>query len=450
MVLQSGQILESFDFHMVLFGEISGRVVDQNKEPVPGIAVFLAVQEYVSGALRAVFTGAATTDDQGQYRLGRVQGGRAYVVLAKRRTLNLPAISDAPADVKLRRPAVLPTYYPNSRSFEGAETVILRDGEQREGVDIRLLRTPSFCVEGTMEGGTDPSKLQFGIAETQPTSGTSGNGGFYNSSPGGKPGTDGKVRICDLHPGDHELTLNQYSKPGTGLDFFGSAVVTITDRDVQNVRVSARPRIAFSGETVWDGPAPDPPMDGTLKLSLQALSRTERGFADSSLPGQFSIPNGLFSDDFSVRVTGVPKGVYIKDMTYGGRSILYEPLRLGSSMGDGGLRILLARNGGMASARVTDKDGNPVPDCSVVMVPASAANEAILSAAFTTGKTNTQGTWTSSMLAPGKYYVLATNDGIDKSVETVAMLWAARTRGQEVDLSPNGTANVTLTPRSIK
>jgi hypothetical protein len=83
-------------------------------------------------------------------------------------------------------------------------------------------------------------------------------------------------------------------------------------------------------------------------------------------------------------------------------------------------------------------------------VPASASNEAILSAAFTTGKTNSQGTWTSAMLAPGKYYILATNDGIDKSVETVTKLWAARTRGQEVDLSPNGTANLTLTPQSIK
>ena len=34
--LEQGQELENFDFQLVLPGEVSGKVVDQNKEPVPG------------------------------------------------------------------------------------------------------------------------------------------------------------------------------------------------------------------------------------------------------------------------------------------------------------------------------------------------------------------------------------------------------------------------------
>ena len=45
VVLQPGQNLESFDFKLVVFGTISGKVLDQNKEPVPGVTLFLAVQE---------------------------------------------------------------------------------------------------------------------------------------------------------------------------------------------------------------------------------------------------------------------------------------------------------------------------------------------------------------------------------------------------------------------
>ena len=449
--LQAGQDLEAFDFHLVLMGQISGRVVDQNKEPVPRVTVFLVVREYVSGALRAVFSGAASTDDQGEYHLDRVLAGRSYVVLAQKGYKGLEAISDAPADPKLRRPAVVPTFYPNSRSIEGAESLVLRSGEQRDGVDIRLVRTPSFCLEGAVEGGSGPAGLNFSIAETQPTSGTSGNGGFYYARPGGNPGLDGKIRICDLHPGDYELTVQQYAKDRQGSSpFFGSTLVTVADKDLQNVRVSARPRIPLAGEVVWDGPAPDAPLDAKLRVDLQAISRTERGNFDSDIPGAFSVEGGLLMDDFGLQVSKVPMGVYIKDITYGGHSILYESLRLGSAMGDAGLRIVVARDGGTANARVTDKDGNPVAECSIVMMPASAGNEATLAAALTTGKTDLRGAWSSASLAPGKYYALATNDAIDRSPETIAKLWRARVRAQEVEINSNGTAAMTLTVKGIE
>jgi hypothetical protein len=457
--LQAGQELESFDFHLVLMGQISGRVVDQNKEPVPGSTVFLVVREYVAGALRAVFTGAANTDDRGEYHLNRVLAGRSYVVLAQRGYKGLEAISDAPADPQLRRPAVVPTYYPNSRSIDGAQALVLRSGEQRDGVDIRMVRSPSFCLEGMVEGGSRPEDLHFDIAEAQPGNGTSGNGGFYYARPGGSPGPDGKIRICDLHPGDYELTVQPAKGRGAGVGadgplgstpFFGSTLVTVADRDLQNVRVTAHPRIPLAGEVVWDGPAPEEPLPGKLTVDLHAVTRTEFGSFDSTIPGAFSVEGGLLMDDFGLQVRNVPASVYIKDITYGGRSILYEPLRLGSTMGDAALRIVVARDGGTASARVTDKDGNPVAECSIVLMPASAANEATLAAALTTGKTDLRGTWSSASLAPGKYYAVATSDGIDKSPETIARLWRARTGAQEVDISPNGRAMVTLVPRGLE
>ncbi len=449
--LRAGQDIAGFDFHMVFPGQISGRVTDQNKEPVPGIAVFLVVREYVVGALRSVFTGVAITDDRGEYRLGQVLAGRSYVVLARKGWGKLDAISDAPADPKLRRPAVVPTYYPNSQSMDGAEALVLRSGEQREGVDIRLARAPAFCLEGVLEGGGSAADLTFGISEVQPASGRSGSGGLYYAVPGGKPGADGKVRICDLHPGDYEVSATQYARSSLGSSpFFGSTLVTIADKDLQNVRVSARPRIPLAGTVVWDGPAPETPLDAKLQVDFEAATRTERGSFESTIPGEFSVEGGLLMDEFGLQVSNVPKGLYVKDIAYGGRSILYEPLRLGSSMGDAGLRIVVARDGGMASARVTDKDGNPVADCAVVLMPASASNEGTLAAALTTGKTDMGGAWSSAALPPGKYYALATSVGLDRSPETIAKLWRARTGAQEIEISPNGTAAVTLTPKGLE
>jgi hypothetical protein len=443
----------------VIQGQISGKVVDQNKEPVVGISVFLVAREYFHGALRAVFAGAGYTDDQGEYRLQRVQPGRAYTVMASRKYRPLPAISDSPLEPELRLPAVVPTYYPNARSVEGAEALVLRPGEQREGVDVRLTRSAAFCLDAVLEGNSGPGTVHFSIAETQPASGRSGNGGFYTAIPSGASGPDGKVRICDLHPGDYELSVHEGGGMA-GATQFGATFVTIGDRDVAGVRVGLRPRIPVSGEVVFDGVAPEPPPTATpdlalpstakLRLDVEAITRTERGSVQSEIPGQFQFTGGLLMDEYALDIGGVPPGAYVKDVTNGGRSILYQTLRVGSALGDGGLRVILARDGGTVSARVADKDGNPVADCTVAVLPATADNEAVFAALVRNGKTNQSGAWTSPTLAPGKYFVLATSETVDRSPETTGKLWKARNRGEEVEIAPNSNASATLAPKPLE
>ena len=450
VVLAPGQELNGVDFRLVIQGQISGKVVDQNNEPVVGIAVYLVAREYSYGALRAVFAGAGYTDDQGAYRLQRVPPGRAYAVMAQRRWRTLPAISDSPLDAALRLPAVLPTYYPNARSIDGAEAVVLRPGEQREGVDIRLTRSAAFCLDGVLEGNRGPGALHFNIAETQPHSGRSGDGAMYTATPGGTSGPDGKVRICDLHPGEYELSVAEFNPGGMGgATQFGATIVTIGDRDVAGVRVGLRPRIPVSGEVVFDGPAPEPPLTGKLRLDVEAITRTERGNAQASIPGEFAFEGGLVMDAFGLDIGGVPAGVYVKDVTYGDQSILYQPLRVGSAMGNAGLRVILGRDGGSVGTRVADKDGNPVADCTVVILPATSPNEAVFAAAVKTGKTDQAGAWSSATLAPGKYFVLATSGTVDRSPETIGKLWKARSRGEEVEIAPNGKVSATLSPKSL-
>jgi hypothetical protein len=317
-------------------------------------------------------------------------------------------------------------------------------------VDIRLVRTPSFCLEGAIDGASGPAKLHFQITETQPTSGSHEGGGFYTAVPNGTSSADGKLRICDLHPGDYELTVNAARDQTGETPFFGATTVTVTDIDLQNVRVTARPRIPLSGEVVWDGPAPDPPLEAKLPIFLEALSRTERGDVQAPIPGAFEFTGGMVMDDFRLQVRPVPKGVYIKEITYGDRNILYEPLRVGRAMGNSGLRVVLARNGGTIATKVADKDGNPVPECAIVVMPGGLASDGAFAAALVTGRTDQAGRWSSATLAPGTYHVLATNDAINKTPETISKILASRSRAQEVDLNPNGAPTLNLTVKGIE
>ncbi len=381
VALAAGQDLASIDFELRLHGQISGRIIDQNSEPVPEIAVFLVAREYSLGALRYVFASMARTDDRGEYVLNRVEPGRAYLVLAQKRRQQLDPISEAPANPRLRKLTPVATYYPGTTSVEGAQPLRPDPGERRERVDIRMLRAPSFCVEGALEAGSGPKSLRFEIADRQPSSGASGNGAMYIASPSGVSGPDGRVRICDLTPGDHQFSvLENPTAAGAYPAFFGRVQVTITDHDVGGITAAAPPRVPVPGEVAWSDTPPDSPDPSNLSIIIQPLTRAgwrgEVQSAKCSIPGRFSF-DGMLVDEYSIRINGVPAGAYVKDITYGGRSIRHEPLRVGSAIGEGGLRIILARDGGTVSAKVADKDGNPLgeigpnADVRVTLQPAS-------------------------------------------------------------------------------
>jgi hypothetical protein len=451
VTLQAGQELTGIDIRLPPQCEISGKVVDENDEPLAGITVFLVAREYSSGTLRLVFASASTTDDQGKYTLRvRVEAGRAYLLLAQKRQRQLPAISEAPDDPKLRKRVPVPTYYPDAKTPEGAQAVVLRVGERRENVDIRILKTPSYCIEGLLGGPNGPADLNFQMTIQQPTSGASGSGAFYTVSPGGRLGQDGRIRICDLHPGDYELSVMKWPASGRGApELFDSTTLMIADRDLVNVRLAARPGSPVAGEVAWEGAAPEKPVEAVITMDLRSMTRTVYPTGKSSLPGQFSFP-GLLQDEYSIQTRGLPDGLYVKDVTYGGQSVLGKALRVGSAMGDAGLRVVVARDGGSVSARVTDKDGKPVGDCSVMLLPAGASSEAALATAMQSGQTDQNGAWTSSTLAPGRYFALASYASIDRSPETIGKLWRARSRAKEIALEPNMTAQVTLEPREIE
>ncbi len=439
--MSAGQSRIPVDFKLQPLGQISGTVLDENKEPVPGTQVTLVAREYRSGALRHVFASPGRTNDQGEYTVSRVPPGRAYLLLAQKYEAKLDAVSNAPAKAELRKRATAPMYYPDSATPEGAQAVILRPGEQREGLDFRLRRTPSYCLEGVLEGSSGPAALNFSVEGLPATSGLSGNGALYRSPPGGRTGPDGKIRLCDLYPGEFKITASSDTS-------FGTVTVAITDRDVVSLHIPATPPVVVPGEVLLDGPAPEKPTDARLMFSLRPTTRppsrdevlSARGVA---IPGEFAFQS-LFIDDYEVTVRGVPSGWYVKDITYGGRSILNRLFHPGSAIGNSPLRVTVARDGGFVRAQVADKDGKPVPDCFVILMPEHWASEADLAARIVSGWAGTDGVYASPTLAPGKYLALLSETVNDNTPESIARFASLRLKAKEVDVAPGKTVEVKL------
>ena len=446
----AGSDVTSLELTLTPAAGISGKVFNEDGDPLPGVDVIPLLREYSLGSLRYKAGASAQTNDKGEYALRTVLTGRGYILMARPRIEKLDALSESPADPALRKKVLAPTFFPASAAVDGALPIVLATGEQRESADIRVLRAPSYCIEGVAAAGGSPASLYVRVAEPQPSMGGETSLSLL-APPAGKSGPDGKFRICGLHPGNYALEAYQLEGNPARAISFGRTPVAIGDHDLRDVAVTAQSAVTLRGEVVWGDPTPDKPVESKLRILLTPVLRAlfDREYSvrvhDILIPSQFESA-GVLADDFQVQLTFLPDGTYIKDVTYAGSSVLHAPLRLGGASGGGEprLHVVLGRDGGSVRARAADRDGKPVQKANVYLMPAGVASEAELAETVVSGGTDSDGVWTSKLLAPGKYTVLTSTADIDRSPEGIAKLWSARSRAKAIEIGPKATAEVTL------
>ncbi|MBZ5581576.1 MAG: carboxypeptidase-like regulatory domain-containing protein [Acidobacteriia bacterium] len=455
--LTGGQDLASADFAVEVPGSISGNITGPEKEPLAGISVLLIEKAYRNSRTAYGQSSGTTTDAKGRYTLAlNVRPGRSYAILARPMVRSLAPTSTAPKDPEERKLILTPTYYPNATTAESAQTVSLRSGEDLENVNIRMAESKSYCAEGIALAEGSPAALEFELSEAQTTNtGLTGAGGFTILPPRGTTANDGKLRICDLHPGEYFLRVappGAWNRPGApGL--YAAVPLTITDHDLADIRVNAIPGMQISGEVVWDGEPPANPPDVRIRIVASPVMLNRNVVqVERLLPGRFTLDR-LPVEEYSLRMATLPpSGFYIKDVTYGGVSIWRNTIGFftpGGAFGGAGMKVTVAADGGTISAMVADKDGNPVQSASVCFLPAPAGTPAELANGFTCTSSDAAGSAMSGTLAPGKYRVLAAPVPIDRSAANIDRLWGARLIGQEVELAPKGSMRVNLTPISL-
>lgn len=441
------------DFLLQPTAAISGRVLDHKGEPVANASVFLVVRDYQHSQLRYIYSSMTKSDDEGHYSIMNVDAGRAYILEASNSSPDLNSSAHDPVDIKLRKRTDIPTWYPEGDSPESGLVMSFAPGEHMQSVDIRLRESVSYCIDGVLLGPNGPAALTYSLRELEPESDIVGGSGFFATPPTASADAHGQFRTCRLHPGLYRLqTFPAFEM--TGPSFLGETEIAIQDKDAHNVRVIARPKLDVPGEIAWDGKAPDQPFEGKIAVSLEPLGRAyfsseiNGTHQEVSVPGIFQFSSMLMGD-YLVRLRHLPEGSYVKEVAYGGFSVLHSPLSVGARSGTG-LHVVLARDGGTIQANVTDKDGNPVPDCNLVILPATAFTPADVADLLLLAQTDQYGAYTSNMLAPGKYLIWSTTGGIDHSEECIRSILSAKNLAKEIDLPISGAVQVKIQPISLQ
>ncbi|MEO8484621.1 MAG: carboxypeptidase-like regulatory domain-containing protein [Acidobacteriota bacterium] len=173
-------------------GIVTGRVVDETGEPIPGVDVRVFQRTFVAGHPRWRFAVRAITDDRGTYRLATLTPGDYLVCvpatvnstpsdlatgeLSQTYLLTMTATGAAPMDFRPATTAVpgsdvrlssilsfpgLPpasgawttfttTYYPSANGMSDAAIIKVAAGRERTGVDIVVHAQPTWQVSGSV------------------------------------------------------------------------------------------------------------------------------------------------------------------------------------------------------------------------------------------------------------------------------------------------------------
>lgn len=352
-------------------GVIFGRVVDEEGDPLPNVAVHGLAYDYTRPAPALRSLAKASSDDRGEFRLFDLRPGRYYV--------------QAVASDQAR--AVL--YHAGASDVTQASPVDLAPGAEVGGIDFRLGKPPLYRIMGrVVEAQTGQPLRAVIVAEA-----------------GGAPGWrysvqcdgDGAFAISGVRPGGYHLSVTQNSGPRV---MWAEQSVLVSGRDVEGVQLAAAPSAEIPGTVAVEGPRPVKPLN--LRVTLDPAERF--GFSETALPkpdGTFTITAGPLL--FALQVIGIPPELYLRDIRFGAEDA--STGRLDVRRGAAPLNLVLAPNPGRIGGTVETAGGKPAAGVLVAITPADPAMRRY--DLTRTVYADADGRFLAVSFAPGDYQVFA-------------------------------------------
>jgi Carboxypeptidase regulatory-like domain len=493
IVTGPGKNSENVRFPLARSAVISGVVTDEWGDPVRDAQILLFEYGLTSGSRDSHIANRAATNDLGQYRLAHLHTGNYTVmVIAKPwyassqfgpRFIQNPPEGDGvafvpeawsqishPSDatspiLDVAYPAI---YFPNALSLAEAGKLSLTPGAVIIA-DFALHPVPSAHL--FVRTPAAPSSA--GPDDTQPADPVNINVarkiGEYveDAAPVRREIAPGLTELSGIPPG--EVTITSITQQDSGsttfsqtLDLSGNRELDLTPRgghsDVSGTvllpTTPSPPATAPAGAQIVEDPriqtSSDDPAEGeasisegagqvATRLQFRSAKTGESYAADVSVDGSFSLasaslPPGTyevsFPDDFahqvaSMEATGAKVSGRTIDISGG------EPVRL----------VVHVAEANCSVSGVVVKDGKPVAGAMLLLVPQDPTQDP---ATFHRDESDSDGTFMLGGVFPGRYTLLAIENGWDLEWASASVLFKYLPNGIPVDLRPGATPAFTV------
>jgi len=384
--LDPGQHVHDLVVRLTPQAVISGRVIDEDGEPVANLSVQLCQYVYGGGRPKLDTSGFASTNDLGEYRLFDLAPGRYY--------LGASPQNDADAE-----DGYAPTFYPASTDPAGATTLDVRPGTQLRGVDITLIKVRTVLLRGRAILPEKGPRIQQVNVELTPRDQARR---FFGAS---SPALDaqGAFEFRGVIPGAYFL-IAQSSQDGRS--YGARQAIDVGQTNIDNLVLELIPipevkgQLQIEGRTVAN-------LAG-IHIMLEPEGNEYLGWPGGSLhnDGSFTLSN-IAAAHYQLHMNGLTEDYYIKSASLGDKDVLESGLD-GARLGTGALTIVVSSLGGQVEGVVLNADEQPAAGAAVVLVPEAARRSQ--SRLYKEVTTDQYGRFDIKGIAPGDYKLFAWED----------------------------------------
>ena len=391
ITLKAGETRADIDITLHRSRAISGRVVDEDGEPLAGIPlrVFRA-----PGGQPVGMIGQRQTDDQGRFRVFNLRPGQYFLCAAPNHEITF---QDHSTGARPRRPVA--TCHP-SATGDALGRAIAVTGDV-DGIEIRVARPPALTISGTVLDDTGVPAAGATVMLSQTWRGQGGGSGI--------PMTEGSTfTISNVPPGRyllHATIGGDRAKPSPDARW-AAVELTVGTADIESIVLTLARPARVNGRVLFEDGAPEE----ITAISVQAepsLLAASRGPAITVGRDHRFEATGIFGPSV-LRVSGLPGGWIVKSIRYRGTDVTNVPTEFRT--GPDELEILLTRRVATLSGRVVDGLGNVVQAGRVVLAPADPAQWRAGSIRNSV-RVSSNGRFTFRPMAAGEYLVVALSEG---------------------------------------
>jgi hypothetical protein len=435
-----GETTSRIDFSLVRGGTMAGTITDELGTEYAGVRVEAVEFKYIRGRRIPVQAAAATTNDLGQFRLSGLPPG-PYLLRAS-------AADTWTSDDGAIGHAFIPTYYPGVIALGESEAVSLGTSQEIAGLNFGLRLGRSARITGVFHAaGAQPAAAQ-AISLSLITR-TIGNA-VQSSAAAGAARTDsaGAFEFRNLAPGEYVVST------GSDADR-GNVTVILAEGEERSVVLSPQAPIALAGTVRVDQEPPAPFAPSRLRVTAVAgdpgyLPPTTfmTGTTDVSRDWTFRYSNLV--GPYLFRLEGLPDDWLLARVTANGRDVTDTAVDIGPGReAVGALQITISGKGAALSGQVTNADGQPTPDATVIVFAADRSRWSVASRYIKAGRPQADGRFTIAGLPPAAYLAIARESIADGQWEDPAFLSTVIDSAQSFEGRAGETAALTLTlPRA--